>query len=233
MHFSRDIPAIPIQRQMNIGRLASAMRDMPDPPAWSALFVKACALVATEFPELRRAYLPYPLPRLVEYPFSAISVVIERKADDGRYVYPYFLKAPENSSLADVSNEIRLAKSGEIDGIRCLRRIRAVSGYPLPIRRLVWWIGLNLVRPRGNFFGTGAITAVADLGADILRPISPLPYLLSYGPLDDAGSLTVRLIFDHRVLDAATGARALIRLEELLNGPLIEEVSANRPTGTG
>jgi len=36
----------------------------------------------------------------------------------------------------------------------------------------------------------------------------------------------VKLIFDHRVADAAVMARALARLEDLLNGPVADEIYA-------
>jgi hypothetical protein len=36
--------------------------------------------------------------------------------------------------------------------------------------------------------------------------------------------VTVRVVFDHRVLDAMTLARALGRLEEILNGPIADEL---------
>jgi pyruvate/2-oxoglutarate dehydrogenase complex dihydrolipoamide acyltransferase (E2) component len=39
------------------------------------------------------------------------------------------------------------------------------------------------------------------------------------------GGLDVRIIYDHRVMDGATVARALGRLEEILNSTLREEVS--------
>jgi pyruvate/2-oxoglutarate dehydrogenase complex dihydrolipoamide acyltransferase (E2) component len=36
--------------------------------------------------------------------------------------------------------------------------------------------------------------------------------------------VTVRLLFDHRLFDAATGARALARLEEILTGRIQDEL---------
>ena len=40
------------------------------------------------------------------------------------------------------------------------------------------------------------------------------------------GELDVRIIYDHRVMNGATVARALGRLEEILLGPVLEEVRA-------
>ena len=36
-------------------------------PSWCAIFTKAYAVVAARYPELRRAYLKFPFPRLYEH----------------------------------------------------------------------------------------------------------------------------------------------------------------------
>ena len=38
------------------------------------------------------------------------------------------------------------------------------------------------------------------------------------------GDLDVRIIYDHRVMDGATIARALGRMEEILNSVILDEV---------
>jgi pyruvate/2-oxoglutarate dehydrogenase complex dihydrolipoamide acyltransferase (E2) component len=39
----------------------------------------------------------------------------------------------------------------------------------------------------------------------------------------------VRLIYDHRLMDGATVARALMQMEEILNGPIARELKEARP----
>ncbi len=43
-------------------------------------------------------------------------------------------------------------------------------------------------------------------------------------PFDDEGNVNVRIVYDHRVLDGATVARALARLEEVLTGEIAVEL---------
>jgi hypothetical protein len=64
------------------------------------------------------------------------------------------------------------------------------------------------------------------LNAESLHPLSPLTTLLNYGVMTGEGVLDVRIIYDHRVLDGATVARALGRLEEILNSVILEEVQS-------
>jgi hypothetical protein len=88
----------------------------------------------------------------------------------------------------------------------------------------LWWIGLNIGRQRGNFFGIFGVSVYSALNAESLHPLSPLTALLNYGVMTRDGDLDVRIIYDHRVMDGATIARALGRMEELLNSVILEEV---------
>ena len=97
---------------------------------------------------------------------------------------------------------------------------------PLPLRRAFWWICLNFGRQRGNYFGTFAVSVYSALNAESLHPLSPITTLLNYGVMTATGELDVRIIYDHRVMNGATVARALNRLEEILLGPVLEEVRA-------
>ena len=69
---------------------------------------------------------------------------------------------------------------------------------------------------------------MAAIGTGNLDALSPGPFLLSYGALDDQGGIEVVIRWDHRVTDAALIARALSRLEQVLNGELATELRATR-----
>jgi len=95
---------------------------------------------------------------------------------------------------------------------------------PRPLRRLLWWVGLNIGRQRANFFGTFGVSVYSALNAESLHPLSPLTALLNWGVIDRNGRVTVRIMYDHRVMDGATIARALGRMEEILNSAILEEL---------
>jgi hypothetical protein len=95
---------------------------------------------------------------------------------------------------------------------------------PRPLRRLLWWVGLNIGRQRGNFFGTFGVSVYSALNAESLHPLSPLTALLNYGVIDKNGRVTARIMYDHRVMDGATIARALGRMEEILNSVILDEI---------
>jgi pyruvate/2-oxoglutarate dehydrogenase complex dihydrolipoamide acyltransferase (E2) component len=96
----------------------------------------------------------------------------------------------------------------------------------MPLRRLMMWLGLNIGRQRPNYFGTFQFSVYAGLGADSFNPLTPLTTLLNYGPLGEDGCLNVRILYDHRVMDGASVARALVRFEEILNGEILHELAS-------
>src|SRR5262249_2914943 len=100
-----------------------------------------------------------------------------------------------------------------------------ISRLPRPLRRLVWWFGLNVWgRKRAQYMGTFGVSVYAGLGAASLHPLSPLTTALNYGVIDESGKVDVRIVYDHRVLDGATVARALAGLECVLHGEILNEL---------
>lgn len=69
------------------------------------------------------------------------------------------------------------------------------------------------------------MSVYSGLGAESLNPLTPLTTIFNYGPIGDDGSVTVRIHYDHRVMDGANVARALARFEEILNGEIADEVA--------
>ena len=90
--------------------------------------------------------------------------------------------------------------------------------------------GLNLPGTRPGKFGTFGLSVYSSLGAESLHPISPLTTTLNYGVIDRDGTVSVRLVYDHRVFDGATAARALGKLEEILKGPILAELRSMIPS---
>ena len=69
------------------------------------------------------------------------------------------------------------------------------------------------------------MSVYSALQAESLHPLSPITTLLNYGVIGPDGTVDVRIIYDHRVMDGATVARALARLEQILNSVVKDEIS--------
>jgi hypothetical protein len=232
LRFSTDVPRVTVQRHMNIGPLVRARQAQQPKPSWSAIFIKGYALLAREVPEFRRAYVKLPWPHFYEYPVSVASIAHERDYEGERAVLLSRIKGPERFSIAELHASIHQARSRPVMEIKEFRRALNMARVPTPIRRLLMWLGLNIARQRANFFGTFQFSVYSGLGAESLNPLTPLTTFLNYGPIGDDGSVNVRILYDHRVMDGADVARALERFETILNGVITDEVNQLRPSDT-
>jgi len=228
MHASIRVPFVSLTRAVNVRPLVEARAQAARPPGWAAIFVKAFALVAREQPLLRTLYVKWPLPGFYELPRSVAMVAIARTEGGEDCVLPQRVTAPDEIPLAQVDALIRQAKEAPISEVPAFRKMLRVTRLALPLRRILWAIGLNLGRQRANFFGSYGVTSVSAYGPGELHALSPGPFVLSYGLVGADQSLDVVLRWDHRVTDAAPMAMALTRLEQVLNSEIAAEIRANR-----
>jgi hypothetical protein len=129
---------------------------------------------------------------------------------------------------------VKECKDRPVEEVGTFRRTLRVSRLPRPLRRLLWWIGLNFSGyRRARNWGTFGVSVYSGLGAESLHPLSPLTTTLNYGVIAEDGAVDVRVIYDHRVLDGSSIARALADLEETLNGPVARSLLAKLPSLSG
>ncbi|MCP3368078.1 acyltransferase [Bradyrhizobium cajani] len=226
MRASMDVPFVSLSRSLNVRPLLEARAGAVAPAGWAAMFVKAFALVAREEPILRTVYAKWPWPALYELPKSVALVAIARVEDGEECVIPQRIAAPEALPLAAVDAEIRRAKTAPIQDVPMFRKIMRATRLPYPLRRLSWAVGLNFGRQRGNWFGSFAVSSVAAYGGGELHPITPGPFIVSYGVVEPDQTIHVVIRWDHRVTDAAPIARVLTKLEQALNTEIAAELRA-------
>ena len=232
LYWSKKVPTVPVQRDINIAAVIAARVSCAERPRWTALFAKAYAIVSNDFPMLRRAYVRFPWPRYYEFAAPSASIITERDFDGEFATISYLIRDPAKMPLSQISNKLTAVEAARIEDVSDFRRILRVARLPLPLRRLMWWLGLNVPRQRWRVFGTYGVSVYSALRAESLHPLSPLTSTLNYGIFRDDGTVTVRIIYDHRVVDGAVVARILGRLEEVMNGPILDELKAmeQRPT---
>jgi hypothetical protein len=231
MHFASGVPTVPVQRRMNLSDVIAARDACRVRPSWTAIFTKAYALVAGQMPELRRAYVKFPRPHLVEYPASIANIAVERDYEGEKGVFGLRVKDPAALSIQDLSQSLRHATTAPVDDVKSFRKALRVAGLPVFLRRPLWWLALNVGRQRANYFGTFAVSVYSALGAESLHPLAPCTTLLNYGVISPDGACDVRLIYDHRVMDGANVARALAKLEAMMCGPIVEELRGMNLSG--
>jgi hypothetical protein len=228
MHASIRVPFVSLARPLNVRQLLEARALAARPPGWAAIFVKAFSLVAKDEPALRTLYAKWPWPSFYELPRSIAMVAIARIEDGQDCVLPQKVPAADELPLTEIDAQIRHAKDAPISEVPAFRKILRVTRLPLLLRRLMWLIGLNFGRQRANWFGSFGVTSVAAYGAGELHALSPGPFILSYGVAEPDQTIDVVIRWDHRITDAALIAKALTRLEQVLNTEIAAELRSHR-----
>src|SRR5579884_3655305 len=144
MHFSRQVPAVTIERRMSLADLATARQLCMPRPSWAVLFAKAFALVGRTHPELRRAYMRFPWHRLYEHPTSTVALNVERQVAGEALVVQCLIRRPDCRSLVELDEIVRHYQAEPVEQLRSYQRSIAMSKVPWPIRSLVWWGALNV-----------------------------------------------------------------------------------------
>ncbi len=226
LHFARRVPTVPVQRMIDVSSLVAARHFAQRRISWPALFTKAYAILSARTPELRRAYVHYPWARLYEHPVPVASLAIEREYEGEAGVFFAYLAQPDEMPLAAVDAFLTRQRTEPVEDLFAYM-FWIYRWFPRPARRLLWWYMLNVRGARkAEFAGTFGVSVYSSLGAESLHPLSPLTTTLNYGIIDDRGQVPVRIVYDHRVMDGSTVARALARLEEILNGEVLAELRA-------
>jgi hypothetical protein len=183
-------------------------------------------------PELGRIYLELPWPHAYQLPSSVSGLVVEREIAGETGLLLARFRHPADTPIAVLHVGIRTAKTGKLSANRAFLRALRLARLPLPLRRLLLWIGLNIGRQVPNFFGSFAISVLGGQGATIRDTIAVWPGFLSYGPIAADGTVDVVLSVDHRVIDGGPAARAIRIIGETLNGAVLDELRALIPSLT-
>ncbi len=225
-HASLAYPRATLLTRINVGALVAPREARPPGVRipWPVLFAKAFALVARDAPHLRRVFVKLPWPHFYELPQSVCSIIVERDWQGEKALFLGRLKDPAGAPLAELAARMRAHKNDPVERIADFRRILAIAGLPLPLRRLVLWLGLNLGRQVPNFMGTFAISPLGSHGAAIVDTIPVWTSFLNYGPIAADGGVDIYLSVDHRVMDGGHAARAITAMEAVLNGAVLDEL---------
>ncbi len=234
VHFAHKVPTVPVQRLINVENLESLRLQVQPRPSWCTLFTKAYARMAAEHPEFRRSFHPFPWARLYEHFENIASVAVEREYKGENGVFFAHFHSPEKLPLLELEKLLRQFKEEPVESIYDFRTCLLMSSLPKPLRRLAWWYVTHVRGYRkATWLGTFGVSVYSGLGAESLHPLSPLTTTLNYGVIGENGDVAVRVIYDHRVMDGATVARALARLETVLNEEILAElrslVASQRP----
>jgi hypothetical protein len=131
--------------------------------------------------------------------------------------------------LETIDEHLRRFKQAPVEDISAFRQLLRIGKLPAWLRRFTFWHSLYLSgRIRAKRFGTFMVSSYGSLGAEQMHPLTPLTTLLTFGPIPANGSVIVKIIYDHRVLDGRYIAGCLNELDRVLNTDILAELRLKR-----
>jgi hypothetical protein len=226
LHAGMQIPLVTIQKDMNVTEVAAARQKAQPRPSWCSIFTKAYGKVVASRPEMRRAYLSFPWERMYEYNATSADITVETRVGEEDVLAFVRIAHPESRPLLEIDRMLTWCKEKPIERVPLLRRALRLSRFPRFIRRWVWWGMLNLSgKARSRYSGTFGVTSVGNWGVESVRPIAPAISILHYGSIDPRGNVSVRMTYDHRVLDGSGPSQVLNMMEQSLQTDIITELT--------
>jgi pyruvate/2-oxoglutarate dehydrogenase complex dihydrolipoamide acyltransferase (E2) component len=225
LRYAQKIPTVPVARTIHLGPLAQTRKQQLSPHSWSAIFIRAYGLVCSHFPHLRRAWMSWPFPRLYEHPHSVCGMAVEREWEGEKVVLKGLIREPEHTSLDQISMILRGLQEADVWSVSSFRSSLRFGAVPGWLQRLLMWqkLDVNGTR-RAKYIGTFGFSNYGMLGAESLHPIGPTTTVMTLSPIKPNGDVTVKLVYDHRVLDGSYVARCLAHLEEVLHQDILLEL---------
>jgi hypothetical protein len=225
MHFGAKAPVVGCNWRINIAPVVAARAARQPSIGWTAIWMKALALVSQRRQELRIAYLPFPWARYYVHPQSVSTVTVEREWRGDSAVFFAQYKAPDKMSLADLDEELRALKLKRVEDISSFRRLIRFARPPILVRRLIWSIALHWSgRLRSRYVGTYAVNPFPTPG-QVMQSTTPITLLLYYGLVESDGETLVQVLFDHRVLNGVEAYRLIRDLQATLNTEIVAELN--------
>jgi hypothetical protein len=222
---ARALPLFPVDRTLRLDALSAARLAAGRRIGWAAIFLKGYAIVAREMPLLRSWLAGTLRPRLATSSGSVAVLAVNRPDDDGERLFFARLARPDLLPLPLVQDAIDCFTTGPVD--RIFRRQIQLETVPGWLRRTILRWNMRSTSPkRATRIGTFSLSTLAGFSATNRFHPTICTSSLSYGPLESDGRCLATVIADHRLLDGAGVARALARLEAVLAGEILRELTA-------
>jgi len=196
--------------------------------SWAAIFLKAYGIVSDQYEWLRASYMSCPLPHVYQHPRSIGTVAIQRElAGQSRLCWGRLID-PGNCTLPEIQG--KLNQYTENPPAQVFRKQLQLSRLPWPVRRIVWWVMLNVSgRIRERQLGTFSMSSLAGQGVINREHPTICTTSLTYGPVGRDGHSVVTLVYDHRLFDGMQAAQALQQLRACLQQDIVAELAQISP----
>ncbi len=209
-NLSRRVPLVPIERLIDVREVQQLRKRVRPKISWQVIMMRAYALAAVDFPELRRVYVRWPRAYYYQHPVSVCLLTISRQINGQEQLMFARFPQPENHTLLQLQEMFNDYRRLPIHELKQLQHQRRFSRMPWLVRKTGWhlmtdWMPSCRARQMGTF-GMSLSGLRDTLGTFHAGPSTTI---LGYDQLCRGGQARVTLTFDHRVLDGKPAMDAL------------------------
>ncbi len=223
LHFHKQVPLCPHHRKLHLAPLDVVRKSAATRISWPVLFLKAYALLAKETPVFRQTWMSFPWPTIYLHGTSVGMLAVQRQYQGEPWLFWGRFMAPEDTQLLELQRQLDHYQQAPVEQV--FKHYLLLSAFPNPLRRFIWWMKMQLRgSTRARRMGTFFLSTLASRGVEIDCPPSFQTGVISYGPIDSEGHSRVTLAYDHRLMDGLLVADSLLRIEQILNGVLADEL---------
>jgi hypothetical protein len=211
--------------RVNLAPLVATRSAGKSAVGWTAMWMKALALVGQRRPELRSLYLPFPWARLYVHPVNVCTVAIERTWNNASALFFQQFKAPDQIPLAELDTALRKLKLLPVESIGSFRRLIRFARPPVLVRRMIWSLAINWSGPlRARYIGISSLNPFPT-GGSISQSVMPTSFMLYFGLVEPNGETQIQIFYDHRVMDGVELYRIVRDLEATMNRDIAAELA--------
>jgi hypothetical protein len=227
LHHAVRVPSLPDVLHADLSEVAEARARAAEPVSWTAVFLRAYGLAGRDHPALRTALVRYPWPHLYEHRHTVASVLVEREVGGECVTLAAKVRAPEDQSLRQIHAHLQRLKGAPVEQVSDFRQLLRLARAPWPLQRLAFWHTLHWSgRRRAERFGTCLVSSLGKYGVEQINPLTVLTTYFTAGPVEPGSRTSLRIVYDHRVMDSGHVARALVGFNEALQTTILRELKA-------
>jgi hypothetical protein len=225
IHFGKKAHVMGGTWRINLAPLVAARAARQPAIGWTAVWMKALALVSRRRPELRTLYLPLPWARLYVHPDMIGIIAVERTWQGASALFFEQVVAPDKVPLRDLDQSLRTLKQVPVESVGSFRRLIRFARPPVLVRRLIWSFGLNWSGPlRAKYIGISVLNPF-PVGGSITQSAMVASFMLYFGLVEPNGEAPIQIFYDHRVMDGVEVYRIVRDLEATMNRDIVAELN--------
>lgn len=219
VEMAAKMPLAPLVQEVDLSELECLRKQIRPKLNWTVIVMRAYALVAQEFPELKQMYATFPWPHIYQHYENVCMNTITREHDGETRLFFSRFHSPENFSFHQLQEQFEHFRRSPVQSVRQFRSQIRFAKIPRMLRKFLWWFVFNVVpHKRASHMGTFGLSLSGFGDTKGSFHLGPSTTTLGYELFPKNGQMRLTLTFDHRIIDGKPATEIVDKLTKVLLG---------------